>query len=130
MDATAKKLKEVQIGPVADFPVGTRRIVQLGTASIGVFNVNGVFYAIRNYCPHEGAELCLGKLTGTNEPTDRCDEYRWGREGMVLRCPWHAWEFDLETGESLFDAKLRVKTYATSIREGELWVEEKTRQKI
>lgn len=120
--------KEVHVGPVAEFPEGTRRIVLLGTASIGVFNVKGTYYAIRNFCPHEGAELCLGAVTGTNVPTDQCGEYQWGREGMILRCPWHAWEFDLETGTSVFDAGLRVKTYQTSIREGELWVEEKEKK--
>jgi len=121
---TANK-KEICVGPVEELPEGARRIVQFGTASIGVFNVKGEFYAIRNFCPHEGAELCLGVLTGTNKPTDRCGEYQWEREGTDLRCPWHAWEFDLETGTSLFDSKLRVKTYQTSIRQGELWVEEK-----
>jgi len=117
--------KEVCVGTVKDLPPGARKIVQLGSASVGVFNVKGSFFAIRNYCPHEGAELCRGKLSGTNEPTDQCGEYCWGREGMILRCPWHAWEFDLETGVSIFDEKFRVKTYSTSIRDGKLWIEEK-----
>ncbi len=123
------KPKEICLGPIEDFPAGTRRIVDLGNVSVGVFHVEGRFYALRNYCPHEGAELCLGKLTGTNEPTDRCGEYQWGREGMILRCPWHAWEFDLASGESLFNPKLKIKTYEVTLRAGEVWLGEKSRVK-
>jgi nitrite reductase (NADH) small subunit len=123
----ARDKQDICLGPVDEFPPGSRRIVKLGSVTVGVFNVQGVFYAIRNFCPHEGASLCLGRLTGTNESTDQCGEYNWGREGMILRCPWHAWEFDLRTGESLFNAKLRVKTYAASIRDGQVWLGEKAK---
>ena len=33
------------------------------------------------------------------------------REGEIIRCPWHAWQFDIATGECLVDPKMRVKTY-------------------
>ena len=47
-------------------------------------------------------------------------EYRYGRESRVLRCPWHGWEFDLETGEKLFDVteRARVRTYPVSVEDG------------
>ncbi len=121
--------QEVCLGPTEEFHDGARRIVQLGNVSVGVFRVNGAFHAVRNYCPHEGADLCLGKLTGTNEPTHQCGEYQWGREGMILRCPWHGWEFDISSGESLFNAKYRIKTYAITIRDGQIWLAEKNRSK-
>lgn len=39
-------------------------------------------------------------------------EYIWARDGEILRCPWHGWEFDLTTGRSIFNPhKLRLKTY-------------------
>ena len=31
---------------------------------VGVYNVNGTFYAIANYCPHEGGPLCSGRVRG------------------------------------------------------------------
>lgn len=40
------------------------------------------------------------------------------QEGLVLKCPWHQWEFDLATGQALYDETMRVKTYAAG-REGE-----------
>ncbi|HZP80657.1 MAG TPA: Rieske 2Fe-2S domain-containing protein, partial [Chthonomonadaceae bacterium] len=40
----------------------------------------------------------------------------WGREGEILRCPWHGWEFDLLTGRSLFNPhKIRVRTYEVTV---------------
>ena len=116
----------VDAGPASAIPPGGRRIVQAGKVSIGVFNVGGTFYAIRDFCPHEGAALCRGRLSGTNLPVEQCGDYQWGREGMILRCPWHGWEFDLETGCALFDAALRVKTYAVEVRDGTVWIHLKT----
>ena len=83
--------------------------------SIGVFNVHGDFYAVRNVCPHQMAPLCLGKVTGTTLPS-RPGEFNWGKDGQILRCPWHAWEFDLTTGQSVFNPhKVRVKRYDVAV---------------
>lgn len=99
----------------AELPPGERRIVEVGSRSIGVFNVHGKYYALRNVCPHQMAPLCKGVVTGTTLPS-RPGEYRWAREGEILRCPWHAWEFDITTGRSVFNPhKMRVKTYEVSV---------------
>lgn len=121
--SSAASPRQVCAGPIEALPPGNRRIIQIGATSIGIFNVAGNFYAIRNSCPHEGAELCHGDLTGTNLATDRCGEYQWGRKDMILRCPWHAWEFDLETGRSLFDEKTRARTYPVTVSDGQLWIQ-------
>jgi 3-phenylpropionate/trans-cinnamate dioxygenase ferredoxin subunit len=43
-------------------------------------------------------------------------EYIWGREGEILRCPWHGWEFDIITGRSIFNPhRTRVKTYEVTV---------------
>ena len=34
----------------------------VGGREIGVFNLGGTFYALRNICPHRGAPLCRGRL--------------------------------------------------------------------
>ena len=98
---------------------GHHRTVTVDGRSIGVFNVAGVLYAIRNVCPHQGADLCRGTLSGTMVPSSPY-EYRYDLEGRVLRCPWHGWEFDLATGEKLFDpaSQARVKTYGVAVEDG------------
>ena len=36
---------------------------------------------------------------------------------MLVRCPWHGWEYDLATGQSYFDS--RVKPYPVDVVDGE-----------
>ena len=111
--------RPITICPAAEFPPGERRIIDAGDGrSIGVFNVHGKYYALRNLCPHEGAELCRGLVTGMNEETSTVGEYRWVKEGEILRCPWHGWEFDILTGRSVFNPnQVRVATYETTVVE-------------
>lgn len=91
---------------------GQRKIVEIGRRSIGIFNVSGSLYAIKNRCPHQGAELCRGTVGGTMLPSQNPGEYNYAFEGQILRCPWHFWEFDITTGEMVFVPEpQRVKTY-------------------
>jgi len=103
------------VATVAELPPGQRKIIEVNGVSIGVFNVHGTYYALRNRCPHQGAPLCLGNLKGTTLPSAP-GEYIWAREGEILRCPWHGWEFDVTTGRSIFNPhKVLVKAYEVSV---------------
>jgi nitrite reductase/ring-hydroxylating ferredoxin subunit len=103
------------VGSTAEIGPGQRKIVAVNGISIGVFNVNGVYYALRNRCPHQGAPLCLGSVKGTALPSQP-GEYLWAREGEILRCPWHGWEFDLTTGRSVCSPqKVRVRAYEVTV---------------
>jgi 3-phenylpropionate/trans-cinnamate dioxygenase ferredoxin subunit len=104
------------VAKVGDLQPGQRKIVEIDGRSIGVFNVDGRFYALRNTCPHQGAPLCLGSLSGTALPS-RPGEYLWGREGEILSCPWHGWEFDITTGRSVFNPhRTRVRSYEVTVQ--------------
>ncbi|MCH2157094.1 MAG: Rieske 2Fe-2S domain-containing protein [Opitutales bacterium] len=113
---------KLSVCPVEGLADGQRQIVHHGAISIGVFNVRGRYYAVRNQCPHEKAPLCQGPLTGTNSETDKAGEMNWGSCGYILRCPWHAWEFDIRDGKSFTGTKLRVKTYPVEVIDGNLTV--------
>ncbi|MGW5363402.1 Rieske (2Fe-2S) protein [Actinopolymorpha pittospori] len=103
------------VATVDEIPPGQRKIVTVERRSIGVFNIHGDFYAIRNQCPHEGGPLCEGVLSGLVR-SDVPGEYDYIRRGEIVRCPWHQWEFDVRTGQSWFDpAKTRVRAYETSV---------------
>lgn len=111
-------MTDVIAGRVDDIPPGTRTIVEHEGRSIGVFNVDGEFFALRNSCPHQGGPLCLGQVSGFRT-SDGPGRYRYTRVGEVVRCPWHAWEFDMRTGQSWFDPKrTRVKPYEVKVRSG------------
>jgi nitrite reductase (NADH) small subunit len=84
--------------------------VRIAGREMGVFNVNGSYYALRNICPHRGAPLCRGRLRPLMVSSGVYQVDR-EREGEILKCPWHQWEFDIKTGQALFDDSLRVKTY-------------------
>ena len=76
------ELKRVKIGAADELAPGTGKIFVVGDRKVAVFNIDGDFYAIDDRCPHRGASL--GKGT---------------RDGFVVSCPLHKWEFDLRTGQ-------------------------------
>lgn len=107
------------VGRASELPPGERKIVEAEGRSIGVFNVHGQFYALRNRCPHQAAPLCLGSVKGMTMPS-RPGEYVWARDGEILRCPWHGWEFEITTGQSIFNPhKMRVKSYQVTVEPDE-----------
>ncbi len=100
-----------------------------GRAGIGVFNVNGRFHALRNICPHKTGPLCAGRVSGRivadAPPSGRPlgdETYGVERDGEIIRCPWHLWEFEIATGRCLVDDSVRVKTYPVSIEGGQVVV--------
>jgi len=104
---------------VDEIPPGGRKIVRVEGREVGIFNLDGEFYALKNSCPHQAARVCLGRVVGTTLPSE-VYEFNYGDEGRILRCPWHSWEYDIRTGESVFDKKVRVVSYAVDIADGEV----------
>jgi 3-phenylpropionate/trans-cinnamate dioxygenase ferredoxin subunit len=90
---------------------GGHLIVEVKGRSIGIFMVEGRYYALLNRCPHAGAELCRGVVVGHLE-SSRPGEYDFDPARRLLVCPWHGWEFDLSTGQSYIDpSRTRVRSY-------------------
>jgi nitrite reductase (NADH) small subunit len=73
---------------------------------VAVFNVEGRFYATSNFCIHRGGPLGQGQL-----------------DGCVVMCPWHAWTFDVRTGESTVNPELKVTSYPVKVEDGRVLVE-------
>lgn len=108
-------MKRHAVCSASEIPPGGRKLISVEGKSIGIFNIDGSFYALRNLCPHQFAPLCLGRITGYCENSS-VGEFNWAREGEIIRCPWHAWEFDIKTGKSIFNPhKVRTKSYPVSI---------------
>lgn len=72
---------------------------------IAVFNVAGRFYAIDNSCPHQGGPLAEGWIDGT-----------------IVTCPWHAWCFDVTSGDMTMGGYTSVDTFDVRIEDGTLSV--------
>ena len=110
-------------GAVDDFAPGQVRVLQAGRREVGVVRLPGDrFRAVLNRCPHRGAPICKGVFGGTLLPSDP-DDLRFGMAGEVVRCPWHGYEFSLDTGECLFTGDdLRLRTFPVEVRDGRVFV--------
>jgi 3-phenylpropionate/trans-cinnamate dioxygenase ferredoxin subunit len=111
------------VAKVSEIPPGSRKLVEAGGRSIGVFNIDGQFYALRNVCPHQGAELCKGHVRPYVD-SEGPGNLQYTREGEILRCPWHQWEFDIKTGCMVIDPKMRTKSYEVTVETYGVSVEE------
>lgn len=109
---------EVYIGQKSELiNSGKMHIVEISGVSIGVYMDDDNAYAVRNMCPHKQAPVCRGLVGGTMQPSDPC-EFKFVLDNRVLQCPWHGWEFDLRSGESLFGISNRkLKTYSIEVKE-------------
>ena len=77
----------------------------------GPENYNIVF----GRCPHQGGPMGLGWV-GATPAAGAVGEYRLGENSQVIRCPWHAYEFDVASGRSLCnDNRLRLPTIRTEV---------------
>ena len=69
---------------------------------LAIYNVNREYYATDNSCPHRGAPLSEGIISG-----------------HIIECGLHGWQFDVRTGECLVVSE-RIKTYPVVKEDGEV----------
>ena len=89
------------VASVEEFADGRRKTVQFAGREVAIFKIAEEFYAIENECPHQGAPLCEGHV-----------------DGEVVSCPWHGWQFDLCTGESVTVPGMDLQAYTVQIENG------------
>lgn len=114
-------------GTVDEFDEDTRVIVGEASREIGVFRVGDEFYAFRNRCIHQGGPVCeglvIGKVETVLDETKRDLGRRFSSERMHLVCPWHAWEFDIASGECAADPRLRLRRFPVRVQDDQVFVE-------
>lgn len=67
----------------SDLAPGEMKVVALNGTEVVIANMNGLFCAFSNLCPHEAGPLGEGDL-----------------EGEIVTCPWHNSRFSVRTGAS------------------------------
>jgi nitrite reductase (NADH) small subunit/3-phenylpropionate/trans-cinnamate dioxygenase ferredoxin subunit len=93
--------KKVTVGNVEAVPPGRGATVKLKTGGeLALFNVNGRFYAIENFCPHKGAPLADSRLYGN-----------------IVECNLHGWRFDVRTGACFTKENCSIETYEVVIED-------------
>jgi nitrite reductase (NADH) small subunit len=99
---------------------GEKVIVKIEAREIGIFNIQGKFHAIRNTCPDQSGPLCQGDIFDRVEAdvtADRQIREYIKEEKTVIACPWHGWEYDINTGECLWNPRYRVRVYQVDVLE-------------
>ena len=91
--------REVIAGSLAEFIAEGCKIIKAEGLSIGVFFVDGKWHALQNSCLHRGGPVCEGPL-----------------ENGVLTCPWHGYQYRIDTGELLLDPDARLPRYPVEVR--------------
>jgi nitrite reductase/ring-hydroxylating ferredoxin subunit len=84
-----------------------------------VFNLGERYVAYVDRCLHQGGPVCS---RGTLHPfltadiDDRGEAREYFAEGaLVIACPWHGWEYDLATGEALWNRARRLRAATVEV---------------
>ena len=98
----------------SDIEPGGRRLVEFDGKTVGIFNVDGKFFALVNQCVHQGGPVCNGKimprLSAVVLPGGEVKEVL-SAEIDTIACPWHGWEYDLRSGRCLANPRLGIQSY-------------------
>ena len=110
------------VARVEDVRPGTPLLRDVKGRRIGLFNLGGEFFALHNRCPHQGAELCRGRITHLVQ-AETPTSITTSRHGEFIKCPWHGWEFDIRTGQSWCDPNsMYVRQFGVTVEPGEVLV--------
>lgn len=100
---------------------GDRVIVEVKGREIAVFRIDDEFYALLNYCVHQGGPGCEGRIAGTLVEKED-GELGYDRDNELVSCPWHGWEYDIKTGEHLANSRYRIPTYEVVQTDGDVYL--------
>lgn len=102
---------------------GTNQIVVgLQGIEVAVFRVDGEYFALSNYCVHQGGPVCEGLVSGTLSVDDDW-ELTYDDTTKVVACPWHGWEFDLQSGEHLAQSGYKLPQYTVVTKDEKVYIE-------
>ena len=80
--------------------------VMVGSEPYAICHVGGRVTALSGVCLHRGGPLGQGAL----------------HDGRVV-CPWHAWEWDCQTGANDYNPDQRVATFPVRVQGDDVLVE-------
>lgn len=86
-------------------PGGSAEVVAEGRI-FAVYNVHGIYHVMDGICPHAGGPLGKGTLRGN-----------------IVTCPWHGWQFDVQTGHHCLNQRICQTHYDVTIENGHVVIE-------
>ena len=118
-------MEEILVGDFAELAEGDHKIFALDALEVGVFRVGDQVFAYENNCPHAGGPVCQGKIFNRVDEGLTADKKSTGLKFSDRRhivCPWHGYEFDVETGCHPGDAKMRLRKVRAEVRDGQIYL--------
>jgi 3-phenylpropionate/trans-cinnamate dioxygenase ferredoxin subunit len=88
----------IKVAKTSDLAPGEKMLVEYDEEDVGLFNINGEFYAISDVCTHDDGPLVEGRLD---------DEW--------IICPRHGARFNVKTGQQTMPAFAPVPLYEVKI---------------
>ncbi|HEX6737935.1 MAG TPA: Rieske 2Fe-2S domain-containing protein [Vicinamibacteria bacterium] len=95
----------VRVLAATELAPGQCREVAVEGKPVALYNIDGTFFATGNLCLHRGGPLGQGMV-----------------EGRTIMCPWHAWTWDVATGENTANAELKIPCYEVRVEDGHVLV--------
>ncbi len=107
LEATGEKPVQrfVKLATLDELPVGSAKEIEFEGRVYALFNIDGVISAIDGICPHQGGPLAEGHLQGT-----------------TVTCPWHGWQFDVQSGKTPMGPKIKQPVYEVKLEGQEVLV--------
>lgn len=101
-------------------------MVDIGGQTVGIFRVKGQLRAYENTCPHQGGPVCQGliipavrELVNSNQVSTG---YAFDENEMRIVCPWHGYEFSIESGSHPAKRAICLKSFPVSEQNGVVYV--------
>ena len=85
---------------VGDFREGQAKVVSAGGTAVAVILAGGRFRAFSNVCRHRGGPIGEGHVDL--------------KEGVVI-CPFHGWQYDLETGKARLNPLAKLDAFKVEV---------------
>jgi nitrite reductase (NADH) small subunit len=118
-------MQEVLIGRLDEFKDGDCRILSVEGFEVGVFRRGAKLIAYENRCPHQGGPVCQGKIFfRVDEPLGVHQVslgLRFSQDEHIV-CPWHGYEYSLESGAHPGDPRLRLRPAHVEVRDGDVFL--------
>lgn len=110
------------VAPVDEVAEANRVITEISGRQIAVFNVEGEYHALLNFCPHQGGPVCEGVVAG-NFGVDEAGQLVYENDLGTVACPWHGWQFEIDTGRHVAKSNYKIPTYDVVVEDGDIYIE-------
>lgn len=120
-------MAELFVCNVDEISEGDVRIVAKPDGDIGVIMHGGRYFAYLNRCPHQGGPVCEGlRLPQVKDDIDDQGMFvqqSFDGDDIHLVCPWHGYEYHLDTGIHAGTGRTRLRKFEVTERGGGIYVQ-------